>query len=145
MLNTVSHLNSTIPGDMGRGILYKCLYHYPGHWMWADFEQREGPLACLNDCSYVNPWDAACWGNVCIPCSGNRRWLQNPHVLPKTTLALCSSPDVWHCSLPTQQASGRRPGWVSGSHGSFLPSFLILSVPHPALSCRVPQNPFDSP
>lgn len=89
---------------------------------------RDGPLACLNDCSCVNPWDAACWGNVCISCSGNRRWLQNPHVLP--TLALCSSPDFWHCLLPTQQASGRRPGWVSGSHGSFLPSFL------PSWSCQ---------
>lgn len=55
-------------------------------------------------------------------------------------LFLCSSPDVWHYMLPTQQANGRRAGRVSGSHGSFLPSFLILSVPHPVFSCTVTQK-----
>lgn len=47
-------------------------------------------------------------------------WLQDPYVLPEMTLDLCSSPDVWHWMLPTQQASCRRPGCVSGSCGSFL-------------------------
>lgn len=67
-------------------------------------------------------------------------WLQNSYVLPKIILSECSSPDVWHYMLPTQQASGRRAGHVLGSHGSFLPSFLILSVPHPVFSCTVTQK-----
>lgn len=93
-------------------------------WLWTE----RWTIGLLNDCSCVSPWDAACWGNVCISCSGSRRWLQNPYALPKILLT-CVHPQTSGitCCLPSKPVVGDLAEPQVHMGASFLPSWSCQS------------------
>lgn len=119
-------------GNILTPVLWSIIQDIQCRLTWEKKKKRLNLGLPAHGCSYVNAWDETCWCNVWFSWSRNG-YDCRIHMFFQKWLLTCAHLQMSGigCCLPSKPVVGD----LAVSQVHVVASFLILSVPHPALSC----------